>query len=631
VRENVSGVPSVTIAGDGNGINNFTGMKKRTGILVLFLLMSFSGLFAFQPEIYPNLIPYRKGLLWGYCDSLKNIIVPPVYSEVNILSSNLLQGIHTGIVTPQNPDPPGYYDLYNRQGKKLMTLQGMGDFEKGYATIYENNFSGIIDTNGRIIIPPKYRGISPGPDEGLFICAIDNMSDKGCAVIDTSGALIFQLDSGSVSRFYHGLAWVTGRTSLGTVDRKGKVKWLMLNKKYQFGGRDIPGFMKYNTTDPSGVGLINMEGKIIIAPNGYWDIDWFNGLILVRKNNDRYGLYDTTGKVILPPDYEKIESARQQENLSGQYLYERTWRKFFLVKRNNLYGLIDSTGFEILPAAYNVIGPINDNVFWAIKDRKYYYYDIHGKALTPQGFAQAGDFDDGMSWVKEDNKYRLVGTDGKFLTDISYDWVNTNYNIHHDSVLSVSINKKYGLVNASGKTVVPLEYDFIMSYDGRTVMAEKDSLWGILDLHGNVLVPLKYKWLNYFSGGYAWANRDGINVIVDSAGHETIPPNTCEVRKGDAHFVDGYSEVIINGKQTLVNTNGQVPPSWFKYDYVRAYKDWFLVSKNKKCGVLDAHEQEILPLKYDGYIRKVGPSLFSVRLNGKAGYAGRNGIEYFED
>src|ERR1041385_6885962 len=190
-----------------HGIRNFTRMKKRAGILVLFLLMSFGELQAFQPDFYPDLIPYRKGMLWGYCDSLKNIIVPPIYSEVNILSSDLLQGL-----MPEPPDAngmsAGHYDLFNRQGKKLMTVQGMGDFEKGYARIYENNFSGVIDSNGRIIVPAKYRGISSGPSEGIFICAIDNMSDKGCVVIDTSGVQLFQLDSGSISSFYHGLAWV---------------------------------------------------------------------------------------------------------------------------------------------------------------------------------------------------------------------------------------------------------------------------------------------------------------------------------------------------------------------------------------------------------------------------------------
>lgn len=75
----------------------------------------------------PELIPYRKGDKWGYCNKNKKIIVEPIYSDVEFFSQN---------------------KFWRIEKEKLV---------------------GIIDKQGTEVIPCKYKDIDKVPDSDLFI------------------------------------------------------------------------------------------------------------------------------------------------------------------------------------------------------------------------------------------------------------------------------------------------------------------------------------------------------------------------------------------------------------------------------------------------------------------------------
>jgi hypothetical protein len=56
---------------------------KRLLLFVFFLLLQEN-----LSARLPDLIPYRKGDLWGYCDSTKKIIIEPEYERVEFFSGN---------------------------------------------------------------------------------------------------------------------------------------------------------------------------------------------------------------------------------------------------------------------------------------------------------------------------------------------------------------------------------------------------------------------------------------------------------------------------------------------------------------------------------------------------------------
>lgn len=70
-----------------------------------------------QSDVRDNLIPYRKGDLWGFCDSTKQMIVPPEYNSVQIINTLLLEGKDHMTV---------HQDIYTISGKKLYTFNQRG-------------------------------------------------------------------------------------------------------------------------------------------------------------------------------------------------------------------------------------------------------------------------------------------------------------------------------------------------------------------------------------------------------------------------------------------------------------------------------------------------------------------------
>ncbi|QEC43706.1 WG repeat-containing protein [Pseudobacter ginsenosidimutans] len=94
-------------------------MKKKT-VLALTLIISIFPAFA-QENSY-QLIPYRKGKLWGYCDSKKKILIQPVWEEARWFfrfeATDGLPEQRIGIVKKK-----GKYGLIDRHGKVLAPCQ----------------------------------------------------------------------------------------------------------------------------------------------------------------------------------------------------------------------------------------------------------------------------------------------------------------------------------------------------------------------------------------------------------------------------------------------------------------------------------------------------------------------------
>ena len=88
-------------------------MKQAT--LLLIAIIALPILSQAQFNKYP--IPYRKGDKWGYCDEQKNIIVEPIYDEV---------------------------ELYERSSSV------------SFGEVKQKNKIGIVDKKGKLIVPVKF-------------------------------------------------------------------------------------------------------------------------------------------------------------------------------------------------------------------------------------------------------------------------------------------------------------------------------------------------------------------------------------------------------------------------------------------------------------------------------------------
>lgn len=92
----------------------------RKTLSLLFLCFSIKG--NAQPEL--NIIPYRKGKLWGYCDSTKRIIITPRFDSVEVFETF-------------------------KQKDKLS--------QKKVALVWKNKKVGLIDDKGKELVPCSFQ------------------------------------------------------------------------------------------------------------------------------------------------------------------------------------------------------------------------------------------------------------------------------------------------------------------------------------------------------------------------------------------------------------------------------------------------------------------------------------------
>ncbi|MCX7696935.1 MAG: WG repeat-containing protein, partial [Bacteroidales bacterium] len=127
--------------------------EKQKMIVKSFVSLVFLGFLAqtvflkAQTNDLPDLIPYRKGYKWGFCDKNKKIVIECKYDMVSSFSEGLA-------LVQLN----GKYGFIDKSGKEVITFKYdvAYDFSEGLARVILNKKWGFIDKSGKEVIPFKY-------------------------------------------------------------------------------------------------------------------------------------------------------------------------------------------------------------------------------------------------------------------------------------------------------------------------------------------------------------------------------------------------------------------------------------------------------------------------------------------
>ncbi len=261
----------------------------------------------------PDLIPYRKGNLWGYCDSTKRMIIEPKYSSVYLFSENtaivskgeakyiidkkgnetrlddsiflispisnngfrIFDGLNSGsgvmnekgelVMRPVNYSltwMKGNYlyaeddklrpaAVFNLQGKKLLDLKAYpkfetwdDDFTGRYVCRDKKKKFGIIDTNGVVLIPFRYREEWYSGYDGYVFLTRDSVFcyDKNCKPYkflkrDSKEYFGFELPPSDSSRpvYYEDFDFIYKRfRASGKYGFKDKAGNIVVQPKYKY-------------------------------------------------------------------------------------------------------------------------------------------------------------------------------------------------------------------------------------------------------------------------------------------------------------------------------------------------------------------------------------------------------------
>lgn len=232
--------------------------------------------------------------------------------------------------------------------------------------------------------------------------------------------------------------------------------------------------------------LINQDGKRI-TKYSYNKIRSFYSNRAFARRDGKWALIDLECNEILPPTFDMADPDEKNKNGCWSecwYSFSSFGTSYAEVRLNDKWGLIDTSGQVVIPYMYDDLDDNFLELFHAKKDGKWGMIDHKGKAIMPFIFdrlAQGeGDFNASFVKVTIGDEHGVYTTDGKKVI-MSTDTALT-YSFSFDRVY-LRKEGKMGALDATGKELFPLEYDYIspLSYSDRTYYTRKGAKYTYYD------------------------------------------------------------------------------------------------------------------------------------------------------
>jgi len=282
-------------------------------------------------------------------------------------------------------------------------------------------------------------------------------------------------------------------------------------------------------------GLMNPDLKIIVEPQ-YNKIDFFkNKVHLKTYKKHKIGIIDTSGKVILPFEFDKIEKQEnyfiaQKDSFWGIYnmqgiqiashLYQdivfKERQNSFLVQKDNLWGFLDTKGQEIMPCGqenFEILTEewIDEGVCIPMMDfdkvlnsrlHKGYEYE-ENDVIKIKAYVKTIKNGKQMLWVLDDGKaYKLVSTEYDYISLLEEEKHAKSRNIGLPRLFVLSIGKdkktiQRGVMNDRGRMLIPIKYRNYYMPNKQLIIAENKDKAGVFDTQGTQLLPVEYDTIKF--------------------------------------------------------------------------------------------------------------------------------------
>ena len=249
-------------------------------------------------------------------------------------------------------------------------------------------------------------------------------------------------------------------------------------------------------------GLMDTEGNVIVEPE--YDLSPTvvqNGVFFVRNLEDRvFELYSVGDKPKLIGKYKDVGGFAGElcpvVNKKGVLEYiDNTGKARITLKK--IKGKEVTTGYDFF-----------DGCAMIVAGDKYGYINTNGEVIVPCKYSDANNFSEGLavafereSYEDEDGKWSVLDTEGNVLfTKKIKDMEPTSYN-YSEGLLPVQLpNGRLALIDRDGNTVKKLKANAVSSIiaDGKFVFYDEDEeKYGLMNTDGEVLLRAKYETLNY--------------------------------------------------------------------------------------------------------------------------------------
>lgn len=262
-----------------------------------------------------------------------------------------------------------------------------------------------------------------------------------------------------------------------------------------------------------------------------------SGNLVVVSLAKRQGLMTTTGKELLPPIYDQLRPV---------------WVAKFpiLIKQNNKVGLADSLGHILIPPTMDEIRYQQEDKTISLSAMNLYgVADASGKLIAEPVYGSIRPFSAGTATVEKDDKYGMINRLGKVIIPLQYGFLYRTGNY-----VIAEKDKLRGLLDLTGKVLLPFEYESLAGA-GTNFFFKKQGTTGIISIASKVISKFNYEDVQ-FANGYFIVKKDGKYGVINTAGKVLIPIKYDSLRNNSYFLQDGTAAMVLDQRKGFVDLYG---------------------------------------------------------------------------
>lgn len=249
-------------------------------------------------------------------------------------------------------------------------------------------------------------------------------------------------------------------------------------------------------------------GKVVV-PGIYDETAPMQGGYGVVYLKNKAGLINSKGKLVLPVKYAVLITPFSEGRLRFQEV------------NNGKYGLMD-TSFKVVlaPLKYDFINEFSEGLSKVSTKDKYGAIDINGKLIVPVKYDDIAEIADSM----------IVADSGTVFSLFNYKGIRISSKKYHHIFIAEGIANCHGegycdYIRPDGSTILtvkPVRYGNLFSEGLAAVSFGADSNfnWGYINKEGKLVIDPYYEEAGPFENGKAKVKRKGVEFYINKMGRK---------------------------------------------------------------------------------------------------------------
>ncbi|GAB3349778.1 hypothetical protein GCM10027566_06380 [Arachidicoccus ginsenosidivorans] len=419
------------------------------------------------------LIPYRKGIKWGFCDLNGDMKIECIFDLVWKFNGEFACAILNK-----------KHGVIDKNGTIILPFiyDSILIFEKGYFKVELDKKFGVSNKFGELLVPLVFDSHIHIDFENGWESADISIDGKYGLKDERNNLIIPYIYDSQIQFESNDLALVSVDGQFGFIDRTGKtIIPLIYDALLKFKEGLAPAKIKNKW------GFIDKSGNTVI-PFKYASANPFNcNRAAVKDFNDRFGYIDKSGKVAIPIKYEKAFNFDE----SG----------LAVVQLNGFYGVINLMGEILVPFEYDGLNINNKyGIIMPCKNKKYGAMDLKGKVIISCQYDTIQLREGGFNVYLKTKGWGVIDYKGNQIIPPIYSEIKYN----DGKSIIFQRHDEVGIKDFNGETIVPLGlYDEIWNFKENLASVSKDFKCGFIDRFGNLVIPLIYDCTSSFENGFA--------------------------------------------------------------------------------------------------------------------------------